>query len=262
MKKLTLTLLNKGYVRFSRLFGAGASKTSKLKSPILTMKTNSCDAVSLATGKSINSKVKIPAKSFRDMGDYVEPTVPYGSDINFSYIDSGARTYNCQIKNSFNPEVLPIMKGRKHVYTASNFDAPYGSIAIPATLDETLSTNGLYQCAAMAVVDRSQNLQTLIHFCPTVPKAQNDALLKHIFSHSNPKDLEVTLVPGCSEMTDNTIKYLVGFVNSEVKGAKLRYMHFPNDDYSHLVLRKGELMCAQKRNLIRTINPEDRIVFA
>ena len=164
------------------------------------------------------------------------------------------------IKPEYNPRTLKPVVGLRRTLDASNFDFPYGTIAIPAKLDETLSTSGLLQCSAMAIVDRTQNLQTLVHCCPTI--GGNESLLKYIFSHSNPKNLDITIVPGSYKETDTTIDFLVNMVKKHAPEAKLNFANFPDIDNCVAILENGILKCGTRENIIATVNPKTRIINA
>ena len=164
------------------------------------------------------------------------------------------------IKAEYNPSTLNTVTGVRKTLDASNFDAPNGTVAIPATLDETLSTSGLLQCAAVAVVDKNQNLQTLIHCCPTVDG--NEDLIKYILSHSKPEDLDITIVPGFYKETDATVDFLIDTIKKHAPESNLNFANFPDKDIDVVILEKGELKCGTRDNIKPTVNPMDRIVHA
>lgn len=177
------------------------------------------------------------------------------------YVDEVADvTKMATIKSSYKPKTLEILKGKHKTLDASNFSFPNGTIAIPSKLNETLSTSGLLQCAALAVVDKTQNLQTLIHCCPTV--GGNESLLKYILSHSNSKNLDITLVPGYYKETDTTIDLLVKSIKKYAPDAKLTFANFPDNANNVLVLKNGILKCCKYDNVIVNTNPINRIVHA
>ena len=83
------------------------------------------------------------------------------------------------IKSEFKPEILPKFIGRVNTLDVSNSVKPYGTLAISSTLDKYLSTSGLKVCAGASIVDRSHNLQTILHCCPTVGENESlDSALK------------------------------------------------------------------------------------
>ena len=163
-----------------------------------------------------------------------------------------------KIKPEHNPITLDIVSGTRKTLHASNFAPPYGTNAVTSKLDETLSTSGLLQCSAISVVDRKHNLQTLIHCCPTV--SGNEDLLKYIFSHSNPKDLEIMLVPGCYKETDTTVDFLVDFIKKNASEAKFNFANFPNDDTDVLILYNGILKSGTSKNIQPIINPSECMI--
>lgn len=163
------------------------------------------------------------------------------------------------IKSEFKPEILPKFIGRVNTLDVSNSVKPYGTLAISSTLDKYLSTSGLKVCAGASIVDRSHNLQTILHCCPTV--GENESLIKYILSHSNPKDLEITIVPGANIETDTTLDFLVECIKKYAPQAKIKFANFPDMDSSTLILHNGILKCGTYENVIPKINPLDRIIF-
>ena len=162
------------------------------------------------------------------------------------------------IKSEFKPEILPKFIGRVNTLDVSNSVKPYGTLAISSTLDKYLSTSGLKVCAGASIVDRSHNLQTILHCCPTV--GENESLIKYILSHSNPKDLEIMLVPGCYKETDTTVDFLVDFIKKNASEAKFKFANFPNDDTDVLILYNGILKSGTSKNIQPIINPSECLI--
>lgn len=164
------------------------------------------------------------------------------------------------IKSEFKPEILPKFIGRVNTLDVSNSVKPYGTLAISSTLDKYLSTSGLKVCAGASIVDRSHNLQTILHCCPTV--GENESLIKYILSHSNPKDLEITIVPGANIETDTTVDFLIQCIKKYADGAKIKFANFPDKENSTLILNNGILKCGDYENIKPITNPMSRIIFA
>ena len=128
-----------------------------------------------------------------------------------------------RIKPEYNPKTLKTYNNIISTDHLSNLSFPYGSLSISSDLNGKLSTDGLWQCAAASIVDKKHDLQTLLHFCPGVPTKINEKLLEHILSVSNPKDLEVIIVPGCYDDTDLTVDYLYNKIHNFSKRAKINF---------------------------------------
>jgi hypothetical protein len=170
---------------------------------------------------------------------------------------------NCvSIKPELNPKTLEITDELIPSEHISNLSFPFGSLAISSDLDKTLSTDDLWQCAAVSVVDKMHDLQTLIHFCPSVPTAVNEKLIEHILEVSKPKDIEVTIVPGCYADTDLTIDYLVNKITDFSKGAKIKFANFPDEKHHTVILKNGKLSAAENINVIKNTNPVDKLSVA
>ena len=214
---------------------------------------------SLNNFKPLTNKLKtcnIEPKSFADTtGEYLSPKFldKYIKDIQ-PYAE------HATIKAEYKPRTLEQVFGIRRTLDASNFVYPRGTIAIPAKLNEVVSTSGLLQCSAIAIVDKSQNLQTLVHCCPTVKG--NESLLKYIFSHSTSKNLDITIVPGFYKETDTTVDFLVNMVKKYAPDAKLNFANFPNKDIDVVILKNGILKSGTRNNIIPTTNPINRIIHA
>ena len=214
---------------------------------------------SLNNFKPLTNKLKtcnIEPKSFADTtGEYLSPKFldKYIKDIQ-PYAE------HATIKAEYKPRTLEQVFGIRRTLDASNFVYPRGTIAIPAKLNEAISTSGLLQCSAIAIVDKSQNLQTLVHCCPTVKG--NESLLKYIFSHSTSKNLDITIVPGFYKETDTTVDFLVNMVKKYAPDAKLNFANFPNKDIDVVILKNGILKSGTRNNIIATTNPINRIIHA
>ena len=212
---------------------------SKLK-PV-TSKSTTCN-IEPKSFKGVPGEYKCP--EFLDK--YIKDIQPYAE--------------HATIKAEYKPRTLEQVSGIRRTLDACNFAYPFGTIAIPAKLNEVVSTSGLLQCSAIAIVDKSQNLQTLVHCCPTVKG--NESLLKYIFSHSNPKNLDITIVPGFYKETDTTVDFLVNMVKKYASEAKLNFANFPNKDCRVVILENGLLKCGMVKDIIATKNPITRMIHA
>lgn len=203
----------------------------------------------------------IPPKTFmlKSFKDY-EPTIKRKENHTLQFIEK-INGYQ-QIKKEYNPAYLEIINKKTRAYRISNFDYPYGSIAISTPLKEKISTEKLIYCAGIVFVDKKHNLQTLLHFCPTISKKENDELLQYILSFSNPKDLDITIIPGSFPDTEYSVDYLYNKINETIKGAKISFVNFPDEKNTALILSNGKLYCTNCQNISGPINPIDRISAA
>ena len=145
----------------------------------------------------------------------------------------------------------------------STFVEPYGSIAISSKLDETISTSGLLQCAAVSVVDREKNLQTLFHCFPGQDAKENRTILDYIFSLSKGSIPEITIIPGCYNSTDSTVNFLVENIRDILgKNCEITFANIVNN-HTNIILENGVLGCAEySRRLVETeLNPASKIIF-
>lgn len=188
-------------------------------------------------------------------------SIPDENNLNLTYI--GMDDGYAKIKPKHNPKTLEINNNNPiSADFISNLDEPCGSIAISTRLKENIATNGLWQCAGVSIVDRSQDLQTLLHLCPYVSKKTNSSLLNYILSASNPKNLEITIVPGRFKATDLTIEFLLSRINKYAQGAKVKYANFPDEDHTTLILSNGKFKCSDGTNIKCNINPMEKLIYA
>lgn len=193
----------------------------------------------------------IPAEKFISSVDYKTP-------VTNRFLDK-----NHKFKSEYNAEELPILNKKiDECYDISNNAYPYGSIAITKSFDDTITTSGLWQCAALAIVDKKENVQTLLHLCPTVLKAGNDSILDYLLKFGNTENIEFTIVPGTDDITDNTMGILVDKIREKHPKANINFKHFAEDADKTLVLKNGELYSTSHENIQKyTVNPMEDIVY-
>lgn len=198
-----------------------------------------------------NLKERVP----KNYIDYEKTDGKYVKELAFA---------DTRIIDSYNPKTLPIIKFPNKTMHISNFEAPHGSIAISSSLNKTISTDGLLQCAAVSVVDKKMNMQTLLHCCPGQNAQENRVILDYILSHSQSSNPEITIIPGCYKSTDSTISFLVDNIK-DILGEKCK-INFANITPQHesIILKNGKLSCADKtRHLSESeINPVNKIIFS
>lgn len=209
----------------------------------------------------------IPPKCFRIeyTGGGHFTTVDYDAELNYKYIDHGAswfRDYS-QFHKELNPVTLEVADKQISSVNVSNDVSPCGTVGISGRLKECFTTDGLYQCAGAAFIDKKHNLQTLVHVCPTIPNQANEKLLNYILSFSKPEDLEIYIAPGEMEDTDKTIEFIVNTIKCNNKNYDIKFANFPDSENTTLVLKDGKLMCTKKENNhITATNPKNKIIYA
>ena len=182
----------------------------------------------------------------------------------YNFIQRNKDTGYIEFKKELNPTILPIAKGNFKGYQISNFHNPSGSIAIQTRLKTTLATSGLFQCAAVSFVDKKNNLQTLLHLCPTADKKSNLLLMEYLTSNCNKDNLEISIVAGCDTYTDDTITLIMNFINKNCPNAKVNFMDYPDNYHDFLILNNGILQCIDDYRDFETlaINPYGKIIYA
>ena len=207
----------------------------------------------------------------------------------------GFNELNNTFDSRMNPitlENVPPQKGTKIIHI-DNFKKPGGTIAVSGTLDEYIATDRLRDCAGMVVVDRKHNLQTLIHCWPDENINFNEDIISYILSHSDSKDLEISIIPGILSETADTVAFLSDMVTKYAPESGLKYCNFPdadgfkvdghprsdnltnmNNEMEHrinqadkraVVLHNGEVTCCLNTELEtgnKIVNPKDRIIYA
>ena len=142
----------------------------------------------------------------------------------------------------------------------------------------------MYQCAGLSVVDRSLNKQSLIHVYPGYSVESNKEIISKILFGSDPKNLEISIVPGCKYYTEDTVAFLANVTKELAPNAKIDFCNFPN--YSHyspdrlpkghtieqcvehiggkaaIWLQNGELFCCDNNAIPnKIINPKNFITY-
>ena len=177
----------------------------------------------------------------------------------------------------FNPEnarltwkafakTLSKTNAEEEVIYISNFDDPSGTIAGSSTLNKTLYTDSLVQCAAVAVVDKKNNLQSLIHVYPGYSIEDNRQIIEHILSLSNSQDLEISIVPGYSEITCTTVQFILDTLEDLVPEVSPKLYNFSKDVKIFnrgLILKEGKLYCCDSEvdAQNRVVNPSENITY-
>lgn len=119
-----------------------------------------------------------------------------------------------------------------------------GTNAGTTTLDKTLFTYEMIECAALAVVDKANNRQTLIHVNPGQSIEANRAIIEHILSGSNPKDVEFSIVHGDSERTFSTIQFILDTIGEVAPESNVKLYNFDTfGKFGGVLLKNGELTC-------------------
>ncbi len=170
--------------------------------------------------------------------------------------------------DSVNPKMIKeCTSSVKESIHLSNFDKLEGSLAVSSGFDgSVLSTDGLLQCAGVAIVDRKQSIQSLIHCYVCEEPSDMKKMLEYILKHSNPKDLEVSIIPGCRATTCTTIDGVNDLIKQIYPQVNINYMNFPKNikrtkDLA-VILKNGELdFCHTNMIQNKRINPLDRVIY-
>lgn len=183
----------------------------------------------------------------------------------YNYIDCD----NARIMKKHNPTTLKkaALPKDKTVLHVSNFDYPYGSIGAATDLKGCIATGKLLQCAGVAVVDKSNNTQALIHCYPWQSVEDFSKLLKHFVPQNN-KNAEITIIPGAPDNCDMTISAIVDVLKHISPDNKVKFANFSKDvrifDRA-VVLQDGKLTCcpnSELENLANKVtNPKDEISY-
>ena len=187
----------------------------------------------------------------------------YGENKKFPYYDDDNACFSEEAKAS----TLPLKNDiNEKVIYVSNFDAPCGTIAGCSSLDKSLYTDKLAQCAALTVVDKAHNTQSLIHVYPGYGKKDNKQILEHVLKASNPKDLEVSIIPGYSYITASTVQFILDTLKELTPDVKPTLYNFPKNDLRifkrGLLLQNGKLYACDMENVKdRNTNPKENITY-
>ena len=160
-------------------------------------------------------------------------------------------------------ETLP---NDQQIIEASQSSPPYGTVAGTSTLDQTIITSELNQCVALAVVDKANNKQSLIHIFPGQSVESNKKIIEYIVSQSKPEDIELSVVSGFTESASSTVQFVLDAVKELLPDTEVNLYNFEKD-CGTVILKDGELSCCggnsvyeARDNIIK--NPESNIVYA
>ena len=179
--------------------------------------------------------------------------------------------FDCKLMKFFNfvsPQTLQqYHKPIKKSLHLSAFNTLSGTLGASSEFgDKILSTDGLFECAALAIVDTKQQLQSLLHCYAWENKYDLTRILNYITRHSNPNDLEFFFVPGCRKETANTISAINDILKKKCPQAEFNYMNYPNyykqSGDTALVLQNGELkFCNTNMIQNKRVNPFNEIIY-
>lgn len=193
---------------------------------------------------------------------------------------------NMRFTDEVNPQLLKkqSIPPNEKVIFISNFDDIKGTIAATTSLDKCIATDRMYQCAGLSVVDRSLNKQSLIHVYPGYSYEGNTSIIKKILEGSNPKNLEISIIPGCTYGTEYTTTFLKEVTNELVPEAKINFFNFPNissylpefrepfhsiEECVHFIdgnaavwLKDGKLFCCENNAIPnKIVNPREFLTY-
>ena len=145
------------------------------------------------------------------------------------------------------------------------------TMAAATNIDDNsiISTDGVFQCAVVGIVDREQNLQSLLHCHAFDSEADIQKVLQYILDFSkDSKDIEISIIPGCRLTTDCTVTCINQVIKKIRPDAKINYLDFPNDMGKRngkiaYVLQNGEIGFCRDTDLLKNkdINPLNEIIY-
>lgn len=229
-------------IAFPKHILCGSKALSKNGIEGLSLRPLLTDTISF-TKKSTRIKpcnLKLNSQNTTKYIDYGESL--WGEQKNFRWINPDCNIVTqCRFMDNIRANTMPIIRPSKAMYVS-----PVGTNAISGTLREPIATDGLLQCAALAVVDKTHNLQTLVHCNPGMSAKENRAILEYILSHSAAQDLEIAIAPGFYTKTENMISYLVDNIKDIMPEAKINFVNFPDSNHTSVILEGGILKCCKK----------------
>jgi len=184
----------------------------------------------------------------------------------YNYIDSD----NGEVMKSLKPIMLKkvVLPPDKEFYNISNFDDPAGTIALSTSLDNCIATGKLLQCAGLAIVDKSKNIQTLFHVFPGSSEEELEVLIKHVLSYSNEKDLNITMITGTYDDCDKTMTSINNVLKKHIPCCKIKLANFSDNlkiMNRAVILENGKLTCCSnseiENNNKKITNPMDKISY-
>lgn len=190
-----------------------------------------------ATGKEPDFKFLVPKKEVKTSEDL--------------YFQTNIST---PMKVEANPDVGVMI---------DNFSKPGGTISIEGNLSDTFYTHGLYQCAGVAIVDRTKNVQKLLHYFLYSDEGDSINLIK--FLTRGLKKPDVTFIPGAREDTNRSLNFLTQVFKAYLPDCEIKHLHVPENfkvKDTYIGLNNGEVFCTSKNtDLVSETNPEKKIIY-
>ncbi len=237
-------------------------KISILKTSAPSLPPISAMVIPIPAVLNSHNVCKVVPKELDPVSNITQNIVDSYKGRSFTHFDKD----NARLSEEANAEVLPIKKDiSEEVVCISNFDEPYGTIAGSSTLDKSIYTEKLAQCAALAVVDRAHNTQSLIHVFPGYEEKENIQIINHILKYSNSKDLEISIIPGYAPATACTIQFLLDTIKVLKPNVVPKLYNFPSDIgiFSRgVILKNGKVYSCNVDDVTnRKVNPKENITY-
>lgn len=175
---------------------------------------------------------------------------------------------NALFKQCCNPVTLAKKNlPKQKIMHISNFHYPYGSISVTTPLNECITTDKLYQCAGVSIVDKKNKTQTLVHCYYRQSQKEVVDLLRHSLENKNPDDLKITLICGTEYETPATVLGLKNAIMELSPNLSIRYANFPkNVGFSKraVMLHNGEISACTSDDITKAnkiINPKSYMSY-
>ena len=241
---------------------AGVSEAEKIAKAVINL---NADPKAIAGASSITLpawKKLQPVKFIATNFDNYAPVPGYYEPVSYKFIQKQEIGPYQKFNPELSPRILEIVKKPCFGADLENLAYPSGSIAMASGLSEAISTSEMWQCCAASFASKKDNVQVLLHLCPTVDVESNKDLIRYIINNLPKDNIEMSVVPGLYADTDHTISFLVDAVRNLNSKIKINFCDFP-PNYRRVILQNGELKCIDNKMFaILATNPIDRIMYA
>lgn len=173
------------------------------------------------------------------------------------------------LKNSSGVEVMKrgTLPKKQKIININNIVYPRGSISASTTLDECIVTSKMLQCAGVSIVDKKNNIQTLLHCFPGDTEKDMENLIRHAMSKNN-KNLDVAIIHGIDPRTDSTIISLKKVFKNLLPDNRIKLLEFPKEidplDRGIMLLNGEITACTGSEILLaknKVTNPKNMVSY-
>jgi hypothetical protein len=144
----------------------------------------------------------------------------------------------------------------------NNFKYPYGTISKVGNIEKPIYTYDIYQCAALAIIDKDKHYLAHVEMhCPSEKLAQ-DIAESFADAGDDWQNKKIVIVPGTAKDTTKTVETIISALEKINPGLSnnVEFRHFEDKGKAYLVVHNGEVFASSYVDL-GTPNREIKSVY-